>query len=114
MRGDNQTVFSGPSPQLQLSASEGFVFADPYAIGLAFAGLVLFAAIWVLSSQNERAFSPAAVYLVLGVLAAAGLSALGIDLLDPVDDAKLIEHLRAQAAAMVSLVDRLERIAAPS
>lgn len=27
---------------------------------------------------------------------------------------ELIEHLRAQAAAMVSLVDRLERIAAPS
>ena len=95
-------MFSGPSPQLQLSASEGFVFADPYAIGLAFAGLVLFAAIWVLSSQNERAFSPAAVYLVLGVLAAAGLSALGIDLLDPVDDAKLIEHL-TEFAVIIAL-----------
>ena len=49
MRGDNQTVFSGLSPHLQLSASEGFAFADPYAIAIAFAGLVLFAAIWVLS-----------------------------------------------------------------
>ncbi len=95
-------MFSGLSPHLPLSASEGFAFADPYAIGLAFGGLVLFAAIWALSSQHERAFSPAAVYLVLGVLAAAGLSALGIDLLDPMDDAKLIEHL-TEFAVIIAL-----------
>ena len=63
---------------------------------------MLFAAIWALSSQHERAFSPAAVYLVLGVLAAAGLSALGIDLLDPMDDAKLIEHL-TEFAVIIAL-----------
>lgn len=85
-----------------LAASEGFSFADPYAIGLAFGGLVLFTAIWALSSQNERAFSPAAVYLVLGAIASAGLHVLGVDLLDPIDDALLIEHL-AEFAVIIAL-----------
>lgn len=85
-----------------IAASEGFSFADPYAIGLAFGGLVLFAAIWALSSQNERAFSPAAVYLVLAAVASAGLHVLGVDLLDPIDDAVLIEHL-AEFAVIIAL-----------
>jgi NhaP-type Na+/H+ or K+/H+ antiporter len=85
-----------------VAASEGFSFADPYAIGLAFGGIVLFTAIWALSSQSQRAFSPAAVYLVLGAVASAGLHLLGVDLLDPVDDALLIEHL-AEFAVIVAL-----------
>ena len=43
---------------------------------------------------------------VVGVFALETAVAAGIR--------ELIEHLRAQAAAMVSLVDRLERIAAPT
>ncbi|MDQ2700542.1 MAG: hypothetical protein M3Y23_04360, partial [Actinomycetota bacterium] len=67
--------------QLPAAASRGFSFGDPYAIGLAFGGLVLFGAIWVLSSRNERAFSPAAIYLIFGALASGGLHLFGIDLL---------------------------------
>jgi len=88
--------------QLPVSASTGFSFAEPYAIGLTFAGLVLFTAIWALSSQKERAFSPAAVYLLLGALASAGLHLLGVDLLDPIDDSKVIEHL-TEFAVIVAL-----------
>ncbi|MGA7396829.1 MAG: cation:proton antiporter [Solirubrobacterales bacterium] len=85
-----------------LAASPGFSFADPYAIGLAFGGLVLFTAIWALSSQNERAFTPAAIYLVLGAIASGGLHLIGVDLLDPINDAKLIEHL-AEVAVIIAL-----------
>lgn len=87
---------------MPLSASPGFSFAEPYAIGLAFGGFVLFAAIWALSGQNERAFSPAAVYLVLGAIGSAGLHLIGVNLLDPIGDAKLIEHL-AEFAVIVAL-----------
>ncbi|MGK2931555.1 MAG: cation:proton antiporter [Solirubrobacterales bacterium] len=87
---------------MPLSAAPGFSFAEPYAIGLAFGGLVIAAAIWALSSQSERSFSPAAVYLVLGAMASAGLHLLGVNLLDPIDDAKLIEHL-AEFAVIIAL-----------
>lgn len=87
---------------MSLSATPGFSFADPYAVGLAFGGLVLFAAIWALSSQNKRAFSPAAVYLVLAAVASAGLHLLGVDLLDPIEDAGLIERL-AEFAVIIAL-----------
>jgi len=76
-----------------IAAATGFSFADPYAIGLAFAGLVLFTAIWTLSSHQRHLFSPAAVYLLLGALASAGLHLLGVD---------LIEHL-AEFAVIVAL-----------
>ncbi len=81
------------SDLLPPAASPGFSFADPFAIGLAFGGLVLFAAIWALSSQGQRGFSPAMIYLVLGAFASAGLHLLGVDLLDPIEDSNLIEHL---------------------
>jgi NhaP-type Na+/H+ or K+/H+ antiporter len=85
-----------------IAAAEGFSFADPYAIGLLFAGLVLFTAIWILSSHRRRSFSPAAVYLLLGALASGGLHLLGIDLLDPVEQSELIERL-AEFAVIVAL-----------
>ncbi|MCB0827392.1 MAG: cation:proton antiporter [Solirubrobacterales bacterium] len=62
----------------------------------------MFTAIWALSSHRSGFFSPAAVYLVLGALASAGLSLLGIDLLDPIGRATLIEHL-AEFAVIVTL-----------
>jgi NhaP-type Na+/H+ or K+/H+ antiporter len=85
-----------------LAASEGFSFADPYAIGIAFGGIVLFAAMWALSSHQRHFFSPAAVYLLLGALASAGLHLLGVDLIDPIEQADLIERL-AEFAVIVAL-----------
>ena len=84
------------------AAATGFSFADPYAIGLAFAGLALFTAIWTLSSHQRHFFSPAAVYLLLGALASAGLHLLGVDLIDPIEQSDLIEHL-AEFAVIVAL-----------
>jgi sodium/hydrogen antiporter len=84
-----------------LSAAPGFSFGDPYAVGVAFGGLALFAAIWAQSASRGK-FSPAAVYLLLGALASAGLHILGIGLLDPINQAKLIEHL-AEFAVIVAL-----------
>ena len=86
----------------RVAASEGFAFAEPYAIGLLFAGLVMFAAIWILSSHRRRSFSPAAVYLLLGAIASGGLHLLGIDLLDPIEQSELIERL-AEFAVIVAL-----------
>jgi NhaP-type Na+/H+ or K+/H+ antiporter len=85
-----------------LAASEGFSFAEPYAIGIAFGGLVLFTAIWTLSSHQRHFFSPAAVYLLLGAVASAGLHLLGVDLIDPIEQADLIERL-AEFAVIVAL-----------
>ncbi len=84
------------------AAAPGFSFADPYAIGLAFAGLVMFTATWTLSSHQRHFFSPAAVYLLLGSLASGGLHLLGVDLIDPIDQSELIERL-AEVAVIVAL-----------
>jgi sodium/hydrogen antiporter len=89
----------------------GFSFADVYAIGLLFVGLVLFAAVTVLSQQHERAFTAAVLYLVLGAVASLGLQLLGVDLLDPLQDTDLLEHL-AEFAVIVALFSaglRLDR-----
>ncbi len=85
-----------------LAASPGFSFADAYAIGIAFGGLVILVAIAALSSHSDRIYSPAAVYLVLGALASAGLHLLGIDLLSPIGDSTLIEHL-TEFAVIIAL-----------
>jgi hypothetical protein len=80
------------SSDTPLGAAEGFSFADPYAIGLLFAGVALFAAAGALSQQPEKAFTAAVVYLVLGAIASLGLQLLGVEPLDPLDDAHLIER----------------------
>ncbi len=85
-----------------LAASEGFSFGRPYAIGLLFGGLVMFTAIWILSSHRRRSFSPAAVYLTLGAIASGGLHIFGIDLIDPIEQSELIERL-AEFAVIVAL-----------
>ena len=85
-----------------LGADRGFSFADPYAIALAFAGIAVFAAIGALSHQRERAFSASLVYLGFGLLAATMIDLLGVDWIDPFDDAALIEHL-AEFAVIVAL-----------
>jgi NhaP-type Na+/H+ or K+/H+ antiporter len=85
-----------------VGAGRGFEFGDVYALGLLFAGVVLFAATLSLSRQQESAFTSAVVYLVLGAVASVGLHGLGVDLLDPLDDAELIERV-AEFAVIVAL-----------
>ena len=87
---------------MQIAAAEGFEFGDAYALGLLFAGVALYAAILALSRQDEFAFTAAIVYLALGAVASLGLQALGADLLDPIEDHKLIERL-AEFAVIVAL-----------
>jgi len=85
-----------------IATGEGFSFADPYAIGLVFAGLAVFAAIGALSHQHERPFSASVIYLGLGLLAALGIDLLGVDWLNPVEDAALIQRL-AELAVIIAL-----------
>jgi sodium/hydrogen antiporter len=85
-----------------IGTARGFEVGDPYALGLLFAGIALFAAVVALSRQHERAFTSAIVYLMLGAVASLGLHALGIELLDPLGDSALIERL-AEFAVIVAL-----------
>jgi sodium/hydrogen antiporter len=87
---------------IRLGADPGFSSGDPYALAQLFVGLVVFAAVIALSQQHKRAFSPAMVYLVLGAAAAGLVRALGVDWLDPIEDARLIERL-AEFAVIVAL-----------
>jgi NhaP-type Na+/H+ or K+/H+ antiporter len=71
----------------------------------------LFAAVSALSQQRERAFTAAVVYLVLGAIASLGLQLLGVEPLEPLDDARLIERL-SEFAVIVALFSaglRLDR-----
>ena len=87
---------------LPLGAERGFSFADPYAIGLAFAGVAVFAAVGALSHQRERAFSASLIYLGLGLAAATMIELLDVRWIDPLQDATLLEHL-AEFAVIVAL-----------
>ncbi len=87
---------------LPLAASRGFDFLDVYAIGLLAGGLALLVAVLALSRQSERPFSAAVVYLVMGAIASLGLTALGVNLLDPIEDAVLIERA-AELAVIIAL-----------
>lgn len=89
-------------PDSWVAADPGFSFADQYAVALVFAGVALFAAVAALSHQGERAFSAAVVYLLLGAVAAFAFNSLGAELLDPLEDHELIEHL-AEFAVIVAL-----------
>ncbi len=99
-------------PVVPLAAERGFSFADPYAIGLLFGGVVLFAAVIALTHERERAFTSAVVYLFLGAIAAWGLDLLGVELLDPFEDARWIERL-AEFAVIVALFGAGLRIDRP-
>jgi NhaP-type Na+/H+ or K+/H+ antiporter len=87
---------------MPLAASEGFAFADPWALGILFFGVALFVAVGALSHQGERAFSASVVYLALGALAAVGISVLGFGWVDPIKDATLVEHV-TELAILVAL-----------
>ena len=84
---------------LPLAAERGFSVADPYAIGLLFLGVAVFAAVGALSHQHERAFSASVVYLGLGLLAAVAIDLLDVRWVDPLHDAEVIE--RASELALI-------------
>ncbi len=92
------SLIGDPAPRRH----NGFDFGDPWGLGLAFAGVAVFAAVGALSHEHERAFSASLIYLGLGVLAAAGLAVLGFDWIDPVQDASLIEHV-TELAVVIAL-----------
>ena len=84
------------------AADTGFHFADPFAVGLLFIGVAVFAAVGALSHQHERAFSASLIYLVLGAGAAAAIQVAGLDWVDPIADAGLVDHL-TEIAVIVAL-----------
>jgi NhaP-type Na+/H+ or K+/H+ antiporter len=90
---------SGVTP---LGAATGFDVGDPWALGLAFAGVAVFAAIGALSHEHERAFSASLIYLGLGGVAAAALALFGFAWIDPVQDASVIEHI-TELAVVIAL-----------
>jgi sodium/hydrogen antiporter len=85
-----------------LAADTGFSFADPFAVGLLFIGVAIFAAVGALSHQHERAFSASLIYLGLGCAAAIAIRASGIGWFEPVADSALIEHL-TEIAVIIAL-----------
>ena len=85
-----------------VAAAPGFEFGDLYALGLAFVGVAVVAALVALSHQHERAFSASLIYLVLGLAAAAAVELLDVHWLDPVDDAEVVERL-AEFCVIVAL-----------
>lgn len=89
-------------PVPTFAAGAGFEFGDVAALGLLFAGVALFLAVGTLSQQGERAFSAAVVYLLLGAILSLALGLLGVELLEPLEDAAVIERL-TEFAVIVSL-----------
>lgn len=87
---------------MPVAAERGFAFADPYAIALLFGGLAIFAAIGALSHQHGRAFSASLIYLGLGAAAAVVIQLVDVSWIDPIADAKTIEHL-SELAVIIAL-----------
>ena len=87
---------------LPVAAERGFSLADPYAIGLLFLGVAVFAAIGALSHQHERAFSASLVYLGLGLAAAVAIELLDVRWVAPLRDSEVIEKA-AELAVIVAL-----------
>lgn len=87
---------------LPFAAEPGFSFAGPWALGVFFLGVAVFAAVNALSHQHDRAFSASLIYLGLGLLAAVALNVLGVGWIDPVADAKVLEHF-TEFAVIVAL-----------
>src|SRR4051795_1402229 len=55
-----------------------------------------------MSHEHERAFSASLIYLGLGALAALAIQVLGVSWLDPLGDAKVVEHV-AEVALIFAL-----------
>jgi NhaP-type Na+/H+ or K+/H+ antiporter len=87
---------------MPLALTEGFHVGGDYVLGLLGLGLALLIGVAALSSQRERAFSAALIYVSLGAAAAVVLSLLDIEPLDPIDDFELLERL-AELALIVAV-----------
>lgn len=85
-----------------IGASPGLSFGDPYVIALVFGGVAILAAVGALSHQEDRAFSASAIYLGLGVAAAAGVELLGVRWFDPIANEKLFERV-TELAVVIAL-----------
>lgn len=70
----------------------GWSLGGDYSLGLIFLGLVVLVGAAAMSHQHERAFSASVFYVLLGTLAAVGLSALGVRPLSPVANHVLLER----------------------
>ena len=69
-----------------------------------------------LSHEHERAFSASAIYLAVGLVAAAGIELLGVSWLDPIADAEVFEKA-SELAVIVALFGtglKLERELRPA
>jgi NhaP-type Na+/H+ or K+/H+ antiporter len=84
------------------AADAGLHIGEPLAVGLLFIGLAIFAAVGALSHQRERAFSASLIYLGLGVAAAIAIDVADLPWVDPVQDARLLNHL-TEIAIIVAL-----------
>ncbi len=87
---------------IPIAAERGFSFADPYVAGLLFVGVAVFAGIGALSHERGRAFSASLVYLALGVAAAVVIGVIGVDWIDPIDDAIVVERV-TELAVIIAL-----------
>jgi len=86
-----------------VALASGWDVAEPFAIGVLFAGAVVFVAIGALSHEHERAWSATVVYLALGVLAAAGLRVLDVAPLDPLGRHVLVVQRLTELALIVAV-----------
>lgn len=82
-----------------------------YAVGLFAGGIALLFAVVALSRERDRAFSSAIVYLLMGAGLSVALQTAGIDLLDPLTDAGLLERASevSVVVALFSVGIRLDR-----
>jgi sodium/hydrogen antiporter len=65
-------------------------------------GIAVFAAVGAMSHEHERAFSASLIYLGLGAVAALAIQVLDVEWLNPLDDAKVVEHV-AEVALIFAL-----------
>jgi sodium/hydrogen antiporter len=65
-------------------------------------GVAVFAAVGAMSHEHERAFSASLIYLGLGAVAALVIQVFDVRWLDPLGDAKVVEHV-AEVALIFAL-----------
>lgn len=73
---------------------------DLYVVAIAFGGIAVLVAILTLTHHGGRAFSPALVYLAMGVAGAAGAALLGAPWLTLDGDAAVVERISEIAVVM--------------
>jgi len=94
-----------------IAAARGFDFGELYPLALLALGFAVLTAVIALSREHDRAFSPAIVYLAMGAGASIGLQTLDVPLLEPLEDAEVIERA-AEFAVIIALFSagiRLDR-----